>query len=51
MESQLKRRFFDVKEYSRMIEVGIFSPDECIELIDGEIFKKSKTDRHTLHVR
>jgi Uma2 family endonuclease len=44
MESQLKRRLFDVKEYYRMAEAGIFSPDECIELIDGEVFKKSKTE-------
>jgi Uma2 family endonuclease len=43
MESRLTRRLFDVKEYYRMAEVGIFSPDECIELIDGEIFK-SKTE-------
>lgn len=26
-----------------MAEAGIFSPDECVELVDGKIFKKSKT--------
>ena len=31
------RRKLDVEAYHRMAEVGIFAPDERVELIDGEI--------------
>jgi hypothetical protein len=44
MEVPDKHRLFTVKEYYQMAEAGIFSPDECIELIDGKVFKKSKTE-------
>ncbi|MCS7013555.1 MAG: Uma2 family endonuclease [Chloroherpetonaceae bacterium] len=37
---QLERRRFTVSEYLRMAEIGIFAPDEKLELIDGEIVKK-----------
>jgi len=32
-----RRRKLDVEAYHRMAEVGIFAPDERVELIDGEI--------------
>jgi len=32
-----RRRKLDVEAYHRMTEVGIFAPDERVELIDGEI--------------
>lgn len=36
------RRLFNVDDYYRMAEVGIFAPDERrLELIEGEIFKMS----------
>jgi Uma2 family endonuclease len=41
MSVQLERRYFNVDEYSRMSEAGIFSPDDRVELIEGEILKMS----------
>jgi Uma2 family endonuclease len=37
MSVQVLRRLFTVDEYYRMAEAGIFSEDEGVELIDGEI--------------
>jgi Uma2 family endonuclease len=37
MDPHLERRRFTADEYQRMGEVGILSPDERLELIDGEI--------------
>jgi Uma2 family endonuclease len=37
MSVQLLKRRFTVEEYYRMAEAGILSPDERVELIDGEI--------------
>jgi Uma2 family endonuclease len=37
IEVDIPRRLFTVEEYQRMAEVGIFHPDERIELIEGEI--------------
>jgi Uma2 family endonuclease len=37
IELDLPRRLFTVDEYHRMAEVGIFHPDERVELIEGEI--------------
>ena len=34
------RRKLDVEAYHRMAEVGIFAPDERVELIDGEILQR-----------
>jgi Uma2 family endonuclease len=43
------RRRFTVEEFQRMGEVGIFAPDERVELIDGEIIQMSPIGPH--HVR
>ena len=41
MSVPLLRRLFTVKEYHKMVEAGVFSPDDQIELIQGEIIKMS----------
>jgi Uma2 family endonuclease len=41
MSVQIERRWFSVDEYDRMIEAGIFTEDDRIELIDGEVVKMS----------
>jgi Uma2 family endonuclease len=41
VEVEIPRRLFTVAEYHRMAEVGIFRPDERIELIEGEIIQMS----------
>jgi Uma2 family endonuclease len=41
MSLQIARRYFTVAEYERMGEVGIFSPDDRVELIEGEIVEIS----------
>lgn len=37
MPVQLTKRLFDVDDYHRMAQAGIFSEDDRVELIDGEI--------------
>jgi Uma2 family endonuclease len=37
---QPKKRRFTAHEYLKMAELGILAPDEKLELIDGEIYKK-----------
>jgi Uma2 family endonuclease len=39
MAVQLLRRRFTVEEYHQMAEAGVFSEDERVELIDGEIIE------------
>ncbi len=39
--AQITRRLFDVTEYYRMAEAGIFHEDDRVELIEGEIVKMS----------
>jgi Uma2 family endonuclease len=41
MSVQVARRYFTVEEYHRMGEAGVFSKDDRIELIEGEILKTS----------
>ncbi|HEX8147424.1 MAG TPA: Uma2 family endonuclease [Pyrinomonadaceae bacterium] len=41
MSVQVVKRSFTVAEYRRMVEVGILSEDDRVELIDGEVFEMS----------
>lgn len=41
MSVQIERRWFNVDEYYRMIDAGILSEDDRVELIDGEVIKMS----------
>ncbi len=41
MSGQVARRYFSVDEYHRMGEAGVFSEDDRVELIEGEILKTS----------
>jgi Uma2 family endonuclease len=41
MSVQLQKRYFNVDEYYRMAEVGLLSPDDRVELIEGEIVEMS----------
>lgn len=41
MSAQVVKRSFTVAEYRRMVEVGILSEDDRVELIDGEVFEMS----------
>ncbi len=41
MSVQIARRYFTVEEYHRMGEAGIFSEDDRVELIEGEILQMS----------
>lgn len=51
MSVQIARRYFTVDEYHRMGEAGIFSEDDRVELIEGEILKMSPIgSRHAASV-
>ncbi|MGE0128820.1 MAG: Uma2 family endonuclease [Blastocatellales bacterium] len=39
MSVQLARKLFTTTDYHRMIEAGVFTEDDRVELIDGEIIK------------
>jgi Uma2 family endonuclease len=39
MSIQLEKRLFTVNEYHKMVEAGILSEDDRVELLDGEIIK------------
>ena len=41
MSVQVARRIFTVDEYHRMGEVGVFSEDDRVELMEGEILMMS----------
>ena len=45
MSVQIERRWFSVSEYERMIESGILSEDDRLELIEGDIVKMSPIGR------
>ena len=52
MSVQAARRFFSADEYHRMGEAGIFSEDDRVELIEGEILKMSPIgSRHAATVK
>ncbi|WP_017718792.1 Uma2 family endonuclease [Kamptonema formosum] len=45
MSVQLLRRLFTVREYRQMVEAGILTKDDRVELIKGEIVKMSPIGR------
>lgn len=52
MATGLLKRLFTVKEYNRMVEAGILTEDDRVELIRGEIIHMSPIGRrHAAHVR
>lgn len=47
MAIQITKRLFTVTEYYQMAQAGIFSEDDRVELLEGEIFKMSPiSSRH-----
>jgi Uma2 family endonuclease len=52
MSVQLARRLFTVEEYHQMTQAGIFTEDERVELIDGEVVEMTPIgSRHAACVR
>lgn len=52
MSLQYQKRYFNVAEYYRMTEAGVLSPDDRVELIEGEIVEMSPIgSRHAACVR
>jgi len=41
MTVHLQRQLFTVSDYYKMVETGILSADDKVELLNGEIIKKS----------
>jgi Uma2 family endonuclease len=41
MSRQLAKRWISVDEYERMGKAGVFTPDERLELLEGEIYEMS----------
>ena len=46
MSVQVTKRLFTVSEYHRLIEAGILSEDDRVELIDGEIIEMTPIGSH-----
>ncbi len=46
MAVEIKRKHFTVDEYYRMLEAGILTEDDRVELIDGEIIEMSPIGSH-----
>ena len=52
MTVHVMRRLFTVEEYHKMAEAGIFTEDDRVELIEGEILEMSPIGRrHAAHVK
>src|SRR5689334_18371849 len=48
MALQLQKRLFTVDEYERMVEVGILTETDRVELVEGEIVEMAaKGSRHS----
>jgi hypothetical protein len=45
MSVQIAKHWFTVAEYNRMGEAGIFTEDDRVELIEGEIIEMSPIGR------
>ena len=52
MSAQLARRYlFSVERYERMVKAGILTPDDKLELIEGELLRKMTLgSRHAARV-
>ncbi len=46
MSVQLRKRYFNVDDYYRMAEAGLFSEGDRVELIEGEVVEMSPTGSH-----
>ena len=44
MTVQIQRRLFSVIDFYKMLDVGIFTEDDRVELLDGEIITMSPID-------
>jgi len=42
MSAQLEPRLFNVTEYYKMAKAGILKPDDRVELIEGEIIRRTR---------
>jgi Uma2 family endonuclease len=46
MSVQLRKRYFNVDDYYRMAEAGLFSEGDRVELIEGEVIEMSPIGSH-----